>query len=163
MNDAERDIEAAALPAGVGADAAVGEVVELEGLDGRLGEVLRGGFRDAVHPRLVHQVTPGRGPTVGAAALRHEANLLPHFRGGTTSRRQARCASLVTQWAVLARGDPLKPPLAYEVHGESHLAKPTMHAHPPQLHQSSCWRADAESLPTPTEPISVPASPQSPN
>ena len=81
MDDAERDIEAPALPAGVGADLAVGEVAELEGLDGRLGEALRGGFRDAVHARLVHQVTPGGGLIVGAAGLRHEADALPHLRG----------------------------------------------------------------------------------
>ncbi len=81
VDDAERDIEAPALPAGVGADVAVGEVAELESLDGRLGEALRGRFRDAVHARLVDQVTPGRGPVVGAAALRHEADVLAHLGG----------------------------------------------------------------------------------
>src|SRR5215469_16574786 len=81
MDHAERDIEAPALPAGVGTDTAVSEVPELERLDGRLGEVFRGGFRDTKHSRLVHQVAPGRGLGVGAAGLRDEANALPHLLG----------------------------------------------------------------------------------
>src|ERR1035441_3449916 len=82
MDHAERHVEAPALAAGVGADVAVGEALELEGRNGRFGPFLRVGFRGAVHPRLMDQVAPCVGQGGGAAGLGHEADVPPHLRRG---------------------------------------------------------------------------------
>src|SRR6266702_4950312 len=93
MNDTERDIEAPTLPAGVGADPAVGEALKLESHDGGLSQALRGGLRDAAHSRLMHQVAPCVGLIVSATGLRHKANALPHLRGACRRSTPAIVAS----------------------------------------------------------------------
>ena len=77
----ERDVEPPALPTGVRPDPAVGEVVELERPDSRLGPALRLGL---AKPYIRAWSTRSRravGVLVGAAGLGHEADLPADLAG----------------------------------------------------------------------------------
>lgn len=74
VDDAEGDLDPATLATGVGLALAVGELGELEGLQGTYRPALRLGLRDAVQPGLEHQLLPTGGLVPGAAALGHIAD-----------------------------------------------------------------------------------------
>ncbi|CCH16009.1 Protein of unknown function [Micromonospora lupini str. Lupac 08] len=80
VDDAERDLDAPTLAAGVGLALAVGVLGELEGLQRADGALLRVGLADAVHPGVQDQFLAGGGLVPGAAALRDVADATPHLR-----------------------------------------------------------------------------------
>src|SRR5437763_684410 len=71
VDDAERHVDAAALPAGVGLALAVGELGPLEALDGLRGQLARLRLADAVEPGLQYQFFARGHGVPRAAALGH--------------------------------------------------------------------------------------------
>src|SRR5437763_1705871 len=71
VDDAERHVDAAALPAGVGLALAVGELGQLEALDGLCGQLARLRLADAVEPGLQYQFLARGHRVPRAAALGH--------------------------------------------------------------------------------------------
>ena len=75
MDDAQRDIDAATLAAGVRLALAVGELGELEALDRPLGQLPGLGLADAVEPGLQDELLARGHGVPGAAALGDVADL----------------------------------------------------------------------------------------
>ena len=90
VDDAERDVDPAALAAGVGLALAVGVLGELEGVQRLGGAPLRLGLADAVHPGLQHQLLAGGRLVPGAAALGHVADAAAHLARVACAGRRRR-------------------------------------------------------------------------
>jgi hypothetical protein len=79
VDDAERDVDPAALPAGVGLALAVAILAELEGVQRGGGPTARLGLADPVQPGLQHELLARGGLVPRAAALGDVADPAAHL------------------------------------------------------------------------------------